>query len=113
MFGCEYRGGRSTAAPLARAGATSSKGELLHLQSRVKDPVQWDGRTFERDLASEDLLPEAYGSQEGILPHMHRDMEARYPQAIACTATGDVDPPEDDTLEARGRLIGSRMQRYR
>ena len=29
LFGCEYRGGRSAAAPLARAGATVSKGELL------------------------------------------------------------------------------------
>ena len=112
LFGCEYRGGRSEAAPRVRKGVTTSKGELLHLKSLVRDPVQWDGHCFEKALGA-DGLPETFSSQEGLLPHLHRDLTERYPQAVASPEMGDTDPAGDDTLETRGQLIGSQVQRYK
>ena len=112
LFGCEYRGGRSDAAPKVRKGVTASKGELLHLKSLVQNPLQWDGHCFERAAGASEL-PEAFGSTEGLLPHLHDDLKERYPRALACPESGDADPAENDTLETRGRLLGSQVQRYK
>ena len=113
LFGCEYRGGRAGAAPLARAGATTSKGELLHLKSLVQNPVERGGRVFEKAADCTEQIPEAFSSLEGTLPHQHDDLADRYPQAVACSESLDSDPPMHDGLEARGRREGSATERYR
>ena len=113
LFGCEYRGGRAGAAPQVRAGATTSKGELLHLKSLVQNPVEWGDRVFERAADCTEQIPEAFSSQDGILPHMHDDMADRYPQAVACAESLDLDPPTHDGLETRGRREGSSTERYK
>ena len=115
LFGCEYRAGRAGAAPLARAGTTSSKGELLHLKALVRNPVTWDAHIFERALeqpCSSEVLPEAFPAVEGQLPHMHDDLAERFPRAIVCKATLDADPPSHDGLERRGRTEGAETARY-
>ena len=113
LFGCEYRGGRSAAAPLARAGATVRKGELLELRAHVVTPVDWEGRVFEQALGCEEVLPEAYAARDGLLPHLHSDLHERFPKAVACTPTPDLDPPDDDRLEVRGRILGEKVVRFR
>ena len=113
LFGCEYRDGRAVAAPLARAGVTVSKGELLELRSHVTDPVTWEGRVFEKALNCEEALPEAFAAKAGLLPHLHTDVEDRFPRAVACDPTPDLDPPSHDGLETRGRLIGEKVVRFK
>ena len=112
LVGCEYRGGRSDAAPMMRKGVTASKGELLHLTSLVQRPVPWDGHCFEEALGTSDL-PEAFRSREWRLPHVHRDLTERYPQAVACPEMGDADPAGNDTVETSGKLVGSQVQLYK
>ena len=113
LFGCHYRGGRSSAAPMARAGATTSKGELLELQGHVLNPIEWCGHTFERAMGVEEALPEAYHSRTGLLQHQHGDLESRFPRALVGLPSPDKDPPSHDGLETRGMIIGQRVVRFR
>ena len=57
------------------------------------------------------LLPEAYESQPGLLPHMHGDEEARYPRAVVEHEPGDLEPEENTVLEQRGVALGQRAPR--
>ena len=100
---------------MARAGTTSSKGELLHLKALVQDPVVWRNHTFERATdqpGSTERTPEAFPALEGQLPHLHDDLSERFPRAVACIASPDVDPPSHDGLEERGRIAGAKAERY-
>ena len=75
LFGCSYADGRAASAPQLRAGAGNSKGELLALNGAAA--IGWQGQFF---LAGEHdgvLLPEAYESFPGRLPHQHDDQDAR------------------------------------
>ena len=113
LFGCEYRGGRAAAAPLVRAGVTTSKGELLNLQSKMVEPIDWDGKVFEKAMGVEDVLPEAFHALPGLLPHLHDDAEDRFPRAIVCEPSPDRDPPSHDGLETRGRILGEKVIRFK
>ena len=112
LFGCEYRGGRARAAPHVRSTVGTTKGELLALKAHVVMPLEWDGHLFETALDSDDRLPEAYPAMEGLLPHEHADVLQRFPKAVACPEPLDQDPPADDRLEVRGRVIGERVVRF-
>ena len=57
-------------------------------------------------------MPEAYRSEAGLLPHLHCDVESRYPKAQAAGEVDDPDPPEHQGLEARGELLGQGTARY-
>ena len=57
------------------------------------------------------VLPEAYESLPGLLPHMHGDQEARYPKAVVEHEPGDVEPEENTVLEQRGVALGQRSPR--
>ena len=75
-------------------------------------PLDWEGHVFETALDSEERLPEAYPAMEGKLPHEHADVLQRFPRAVACPEPPDRDPPADDRLEVRGRVIGERVVRF-
>ena len=57
-------------------------------------------------------VPEAYRSEAGLLPHLHHDVESRYPKARAAGEVDDPDPPEHQGLEIRGDEIGRGTARY-
>ena len=57
------------------------------------------------------LLPEAYESFPGRLPHQHDDQDARYPRAAVDHEPGDQEPEEDAVLERRGVELGRRAPR--
>ena len=115
LFGCVYRGGRPDAAPKMRQGIGTSKGELLAVQAeQAAELVDWGGHKFPLgELSGEVGLPEAFRCMEGVLPHLHMDIEQRFPRAEAGEALKDADPEMDNTLEAHGRRIGSNGPRFR
>ena len=43
---------------------------------------------------------------EGLLPHLHSNLEDLFPRAKACEGAGDEDPPGEDGLEERGTALG-------
>ena len=57
------------------------------------------------------MLPEAYESLPGLLPHMHSDQDAGYPRAVVEHGTGDCEPAENTTLEQRGMALGRQAPR--
>ena len=112
-MGCEYRQGRAGAAPLLREGAGTSKGELLSVQQEAEsETILWEGRVFPFTTEDGEKVPEAYRSKTGLLPHLHEDLDSRYPRARAAGEVDDPDPPGHDGLEARGDCIGRGAARY-
>ena len=111
LFGCRYRGGRSLAAPVLRAGLGTSKGELLELAEETTGTMAWHGRTFPRSTEGDRDGPEALPARSGTLPHLHEDWRDRFPVAVACDELRDDDPGEDTSLEARGIAIGTDLGR--
>ena len=106
LFGCSHRGGRAAVAPKVRADAGTSKGELLRLEEAGVHVVEWDGHRFPTvDFEGEQVV-EALPRREGTLPHLHEDLEERFPKAKACEALVDTEPTLTDGLEARGELLG-------
>ena len=93
-------------APKIRVDAGTSKGELLRLEAAGVNLVDWDGHRFPTiDFEGEQVV-EALPQRPDLLPHMHHDLEERFPKAKACHARDDEDPEGDDGLEARGELLG-------
>ena len=115
LFGCVYRGGRPDAAPKMRQSAGTSKGELLAVQvEQAAELVDWGGYKFPSSgIAGEAHIPEAFRCMSGVLPHLHSDLEQRFPKAEAGDALDDHDPGMNDTLEKRGMHIGSNGARFR
>ena len=59
QLGCGFVGGRPAAAPRFRAGAGTTKGELLAL---MPETIVWDGQEFLAVKCDGDRLPEALPS---------------------------------------------------
>jgi hypothetical protein len=109
QFGCSYEVGRAAGAPLLRRGAGTSKGESLCSMSNNPGGagrIEWDGRQFPISTLDGDVLPDAFVHREGLLPHLHEDLEDVFPKAKACKGAGDEDPPEDGSLEDFGTMLG-------
>ena len=111
LFGCRYRGGRSVAAPVLRAGTGTSKGELLKLAEGSTGTIQWQDRVFPKSTDGDGDGPEALPAIEGLLPHLHEDWRERFPVAMACQELTNKDPEEDNSLEERGVAIGTGLGR--
>ena len=109
LLGCSYADGRAASAPQFRAGAGTSKGELLALKSAAA--VNWHGQILSAIEHEGELLPEAYESQLGFLPHMHHDRDARYPRAVVEHEPGDREPEQDTVVEQRGIGLGRQAAR--
>ena len=115
LFGCVYRGGRADKAPKMRAGIGTSKGEMLELKAEPGEEVMtWEGRLFrvDRTGGSEEELPQAFPTVNGLLPHLHDDLEDRFPKATAGPGAGDEEPSEDQELERRGETLGKNKARF-
>ena len=66
-----------------------------------------------RQIHGKIVLPEAFNTIEGVLPHMHIDFEDRFPMAMAGDDAGDVDPNEDERLERSGEALGKSKARFK
>ena len=121
LFGCTYEHGRPDAAPMLRKSVGTQKGELLAVSEQGEHVVTmaWHGRRFPRlewnpdDGTGVVEVPEAYEHDIMVLPHEHDHMDAFFPQAYAAPDQGDLDPPADDYLEARGVRLGRERGRGR
>ena len=115
LLGCVYRDGRASKAPQMRAALGTSKGEMLVMREEAAgDMMVWGSRSFKADKSmGEIVLPEAFNTIEGVLPHMHIDFEDRFPMAMAGDDAGDVDPNEDERLERRGEALGKSKARFK
>ena len=82
-----------------RAGVGTTKGELLAMAAST---VEWEGLTFPAVEFEGEMLPEAFPSQPGTLPHLHADERSRYPRAAVHHSPGDEDPWCEPSLEERG-----------
>ena len=67
--------------------------------------VAWDGRRFPTTEWNGDQVVEALPRKEDTLPHLHLDMEERFPRARACEALVDMEPDQNDDLEMRGAQL--------
>ena len=70
--------------------------------------MPWHGRVFPRSGDGDADVPEALPAIAGLLPHLHKDWQERFPQAVACSEVEDVDPKGDEDLEVRGTALGKR-----
>ena len=52
------------------------------------------------------MLPEAFSSHPGMLPHVHADERLRYPRAAVTHQPQDDDPWCEPSLEERGIALG-------
>ena len=110
LFGCRHVGGRPANAPALREAVGTSKGELLTLDDEIRQlpndlQAVWQGRLFPRAEGYEGV-PDAHACQTGVLPHMHADIERRFPKAsFDCEETGEPQEPIDP-LEQHGLHIG-------
>ena len=98
-----------------REGIGTSNGELLKLEAKLgEDVVTWRGRVFRTDKAKSDAetLPEAFPTENGLLPHLHSDLEERFPRALAGPGAGDEEPEENRELEKRGEALGKDKARF-
>ena len=94
-------------APQLRQASGTSKGEsLLQVAQDFGQVVAWHGRTFPAVLEQGELLPEAYLHDTKLLPHLHSNYEFIFPAAVAADERLEMELPEDDRLEARGRQLG-------
>ena len=59
------------------------------------------------------MAPEAFHGVNGVLPHLHDDLDGRFPTALAGPSLEDVDPPNDDVLEHGGERIGKQGVRFK
>ena len=93
----------------------TSKGEMLVMREEAAgDMMVWGSRSFKADRSmGEIVLPEAFNTIEGVLPHMHVDFEDRFPMATAGDGAGDSDPKEDEGLERRGESLGRSKARFK
>ena len=66
----------------------------------------WGGRKFPRCFLGWRRLPDAYVHREGLLPHLHEELEDLFPKAVACEDAGDQDPPSCDGLGKYGTALG-------
>ena len=97
-----------------RTGLGTSKGELLSVQAQHTELMDWQGKLFPVGESMGELVtPEAFHSVNGVLPHLHDDLEERFPKALAGQGMEDVDPPNDDVLEQRGERIGKQGARFK
>ena len=69
--------------------------------------VTWYGQQFPAAGIEHPGLPDALPCAQGLEPHARRDLDRRFPQAVACPPGEERDPPEDTTLEHYGLSIGS------
>ena len=49
----------------------------------------------------------------GALPHLHDDLDERFPKAMAGRGMEDEDPLDNNDLELRGERIGKQGVRFR
>ena len=68
--------------------------------------IDWHGRQFPHTTLDGDVLPEAFLHEDGLLPHLHENLEEIFPRAWVCRGQGDEDPPEDTGLEEFGTALG-------
>ena len=108
LFGCSYRDGRAAVAPKIRVEAGTSKGELLRLEAAGAPTMEWHGRRFPAVEVEGEQVAEALPQRPDTLPHLHEDLEERFPKAHACEPSVDEDPPEHRGWEARGIRLGKR-----
>ena len=106
LFGCEYRECRTTSAPNLRVAPGTSKGELLCIQ----DGVVWDGQTFPHAKVEYKDLPDAHERGRGLLPHLHGDLQKRFPGIYCGDESGLEDLATDDTLELKGYELGKQLR---
>ena len=112
LFGCSFSSGRPENAPAMREAVGTSKGELLTVTDEIEQlpeelRVTWQGRCFPRAEGYDDL-PDAHTSRRGLLPHLHADLDSRFPRA-EFPADEENEPQEpEDWLEQRGQKIGKR-----
>ena len=84
------------------------------MQAQHAELMDWDGRRFPvGGDGGQGGVPEAFRCEEGVLPHMHQDVELRFPKAIAGEALEDMDPPDNSSLEERGTRRGKDGVRFR
>ena len=109
LFGCYYRGGRAATAPQTRADSGTSKGELLRLEAAGVDLVEHDGHRFPTVEYDGERVVEALPLRPNLLPHLHEDLEERFPRARACEALDEDDALSHDGLETRGVQLGKQI----
>ena len=107
VFACEFRGGRAVSAPKLKED-TVGGGAILALQP--EETIEWDGDTFpavtvEYSDGSVMKVPDAKEYDGRVLPHMHEDLEAIFPRALAVEEEAE-EHGAPCPFVARGEAIG-------
>ena len=96
-----------------RTGLGTSKGELLSVQAQHAELMDWEGTQFPvGEALVETVVPEAFHCVNGVLSHLHQDLDERFPKAVADAALEDLDPPDEYFLEERGTRVGKDGVRF-
>ena len=78
-----------------------------------KKTIEWDGYKYPRTVDEEGQLvdqPDAYPTDDNLLPHQHHDVYPRFPAAVARPAFQEEEYAENDMLEKAGVEVGYGME---
>jgi hypothetical protein len=82
LLECEFRGGRAEAAPKLRDAEAGPTKELLTTEED-EFLMDHEGRQFPAVEYEGEFVVEAYAHRHDTLPHLHDNLEALFPRAVA------------------------------
>ena len=93
-----------------RTGLGTSKGELLSVQAQHAELMEWQRKQFPvGEAMGETMAPEAFHCVNGLLPHLHDDLEAFFPKAVVKEDEEETEDVEPCNFEKRGERLGKKL----
>ena len=105
LLECEFRGGRAAGAPKLRDAEAAPTQELLKVEQEEYF-IEHDGREFPAVEYEGEFVVEAYLHTHDTLPHLHGDMERRFPKAVAQEEEEEAEDVTPCSFERRGEKLG-------
>ena len=108
LLECEFRGGRAETAPKLRDAEAGPTKELLATEEEEYF-IDHEGRQFPAVEHEGEFVVEAYAHQHDTLPHLHANLEALFPKAVAEQEEEETEDVEPCTFEKRGERLGKQL----
>ena len=105
LLECEFKGGRAATAPKLRDASADPTKELLAV-SEDEYFMEHDNRTFPAVEYEGEFVAEAYLHDHDNLPHLHANLDALFPRAVASEEEREAEDVTPCTFESRGEALG-------
>jgi len=105
LLECEFRGGRAAGAPKLRDAEAAPTQELLEVEAEEYF-IEHEGKEFPAVEYEGEFVVEAYLHKHDTLPHLHGDLEKRFPKAVAQVEDPETEDVTPCSFEQRGERLG-------